>query len=100
MSLSDTIGGSVAKLMAARKGGRREARAQAAAMSKSKRVRVRRGAAPNPSAPLGQGGRFAALKQKLASRPDVRNPGALAASIGRRKYGASRMAGWAAAGRS
>ena len=34
-------------------------------------------AKPNASAPLGQGGRFAALKNKLASRPGVTNPGAL-----------------------
>ena len=50
-------------------------------------------------APLGQGGRFAALKAKLADRPGVTNPGALAASIGRKKYGAKKMAKMAAAGR-
>jgi len=48
-------------------------------------------AAPNANAPLGQGGRFAALKQKLAARPGVKNPAALAASIGRKKYGAKRF---------
>lgn len=42
-------------------------------------------------APLGSGGRFAALEGKLASRPGVRDPGALAASIGRKKYGAKGM---------
>ena len=36
---------------------------------------------------LGGGGRFAALEGKLAARPGVRNPAALAASIGRKKYG-------------
>jgi len=56
-------------------------------------------ATPNAKAPLGQGGRFAALKQKLAKRKGVTNPGALAAVIGRKKYGASRMAKMAAAGR-
>ena len=35
---------------------------------------------------------FAALKNKLASRPGVTNPGALAASIGRKKYGENKMA--------
>lgn len=50
-------------------------------------------------APLGTGQRFAALKSKLASRPDVEDPGALAAAIGRKTYGAKRMAGWAAKGR-
>lgn len=36
---------------------------------------------------LGSGGRFKALEQELASRPGVTNPAALAASIGRKKYG-------------
>jgi hypothetical protein len=48
---------------------------------------------------LGSGARFAALKSKLASRPGVTNPGALAAYIGRKKYGASKMAKMSAAGR-
>ena len=48
-------------------------------------------AKPNAKAPLGQGGRFAALKDKLASRPGVTNPGALAAYIGRKKYGAKKF---------
>lgn len=48
---------------------------------------------------LGQGGRFAALKSKLADRPGVTNPGALAAAIGRKKYGAEKMASMASAGR-
>lgn len=47
---------------------------------------------------LGGGGRFAALKSKL-SRKGIRNPAALAASIGRKKYGASKMAKMSAAGR-
>lgn len=47
----------------------------------------------------GGGGRFAALKSKLASRPGVTNPGALAAFIGRKKYGAKKMAQFSAAGR-
>ena len=56
-------------------------------------------AKPNSKAPLGQGGRFAALKGKLAKKPGITNPGALAASIGRKKYGAKRMAAMSAAGR-
>jgi hypothetical protein len=49
-------------------------------------------------APLGTGARFAALKAKLAAR-GARNPGALAASIGRKKYGKPAMTAMAAAGR-
>lgn len=41
---------------------------------------------------------FKKLKGKLA-RKGVRNPGALAASIGRKKYGAAGMAALSAAGR-
>lgn len=41
---------------------------------------------------LGSGGRFAALKKKLAGRKGVTDPGALAASIGRKKYGAEKFA--------
>jgi hypothetical protein len=46
---------------------------------------------------LGGGGRFAALKEKLAGRAS--NPGALAAYIGRKKYGKKKMASMAAKGR-
>lgn len=56
-------------------------------------------AKPNAKAPLGEGGRFAALKQKLARKPGIDNPGALAAKIGRAKYGAKKMASMSAAGR-
>lgn len=48
---------------------------------------------------LGSGGRFRALKRKIAARGGVRNPGAVAAAIGRKKYGAKRMARMAARGR-
>ncbi len=37
--------------------------------------------------PLGSGGRFAALQSKLSQQPGVTNSGALAAAIGRKKYG-------------
>ena len=50
-------------------------------------------------AKLGSGARFAALKSKLGARKGVTNPGALAAYIGRKKYGASKMASMAAKGR-
>lgn len=56
-------------------------------------------AKPNFSAPLGQGGRFAALKNKLATEPGVKNPGALAASIGRKKYGKKKFQKLSAGGR-
>ena len=49
-------------------------------------------------AALGSGGRFKALKGELAAK-GVEDPGALAASIGRKKYGAKKMAAMAAAGR-
>jgi len=48
---------------------------------------------------LGSGERFAALKKTLAARPGVNNPGALAASIGRKKLGKQRFQNLAAAGR-
>lgn len=47
---------------------------------------------------VGGGGRFAKLKGQLR-RKGVRNPAALAASIGRKKYGRKRYAKMAAAGR-
>lgn len=46
----------------------------------------------------GGGGRFAKMKRKLAAR-GARNPGALAAYIGRKKYGRKGMARMAARGR-
>lgn len=51
---------------------------------------------------LGSGARFKALKRKLGARrgkSKVRNPGALAAFIGRRKFGAKKFAKMGAAGR-
>lgn len=43
--------------------------------------------------------KFKKLSNKLARRKGVRNPDALAASIGRKKFGAKGMAKKAAAGR-
>lgn len=47
---------------------------------------------------LGTGERFKKLKGKL-SKKGVKDPGALAAWIGRKKYGPAKMAKMAAAGR-
>lgn len=47
---------------------------------------------------LGTGKRFKALKRKLA-RKGARNPGGLAAFIGRKKFGKKRFAALGAAGR-
>jgi hypothetical protein len=47
---------------------------------------------------LGSGKRFAALKAELSKEGAV-NPAALAAWIGRKKFGAGRMAKMSAAGR-
>jgi hypothetical protein len=48
---------------------------------------------------LGTGKRAAALRRTLAARADVRDPDALTAWIGRKHYGKTRMARWAAQGR-
>jgi hypothetical protein len=48
--------------------------------------------------PLGSGERFKALEGKLSSR-GARNPAALAAYIGRKKYGAKRFGQLSAGGR-
>ena len=48
---------------------------------------------------LGSGARFAALKAKLGQRKGIRNPGALAAAIGRSKLGKGKFQALAAAGR-
>lgn len=49
--------------------------------------------------PLGSGARFKALTKKLAGRKGVTNPGALAAYIGRKKFGAKKFAQLSAKGR-
>jgi len=53
---------------------------------------------PNKKAPLGQGGRFAAIEAS-ARKSGARNPAAVAAAAGRAKYGAKKMARLSAAGR-
>lgn len=54
-------------------------------------------ARPNKKAPPGEGGRFAALKQNLEGKVD--DPAAVAAAIGRKKYGKKKMAEFAAKGK-
>jgi hypothetical protein len=49
--------------------------------------------------PLGSGQRFDALAGTLAKRPGVTDPKALAAFIGRKKYGASKFAALGAKGK-
>lgn len=49
--------------------------------------------------PLGSGERFAAIKAKIGARGGVRDPGAVAASIGRKKYGKAKFQKLAAKGR-
>jgi hypothetical protein len=53
----------------------------------------------DPKIPLGSGGRFKKLKSRLAAR-GARNPGALAAYIGRRAYGRKKFASLGAHGRA
>ena len=48
---------------------------------------------------LGTGQRFKQLANKIAKSGKVDNPAAVAASIGRKKYGAAKMAKMSAAGR-
>jgi hypothetical protein len=50
-------------------------------------------------APLGSGQRFAKLEKSL-SKKGVKNPAAVAASIGRKKYGAKKFNAMAAKGRA
>jgi hypothetical protein len=47
-------------------------------------------AKPNAHAPLGQGGRFAAV-EKSAAASGAKNPAAVAAAAGRKKYGQKKM---------
>ena len=51
------------------------------------------------SAPLGTGERFAVVEEAIAKQGGVRNPVAVAASIGRKKYGQKKMTEMSAAGR-
>jgi len=55
--------------------------------------------AKRKSMKLGGGGRFQKLKRKIASRGGVKDPGAVAAAIGRKKYGKKRFQKMASRGR-
>jgi hypothetical protein len=48
--------------------------------------------------PLGEGGRFEALAGAIGKRKGVRSPGAVAAAIGRKKYGKAAFQKMASAG--
>ena len=47
-------------------------------------------AKPNSKAPLGEGGRFAAV-EAAAAKSGASNPAAVAAAVGRKKYGQAKM---------
>ena len=49
--------------------------------------------------PLGSGERFKKLKAKISAKGDVEDPGAVAAMIGRKKFGKERFQAMAAAGK-
>lgn len=49
--------------------------------------------------PLGSGKRFKQLKEKIAKKGGVKDPAAVAAAIGRKKYGKKRFQELAAAGK-
>ena len=55
-------------------------------------------AKPNAHAPLGQGGRFAAVEAS-AKASGARNPAAVAAAAGRKKYGQKKMTAMSLKGR-
>lgn len=48
---------------------------------------------------LGSGKRFNKLKMRLSKKPGIINPGALAATIGRKKFGKERFQKLAEAGK-
>lgn len=52
-----------------------------------------------PKPKLGTGKRFAKLEKAIEAKGNVENPEAVAASIGRKKYGAKKMASMAAKGK-
>jgi hypothetical protein len=55
-------------------------------------------ARPSKSAPLGEGGRFAAVKES-AAKSGAKDPAAVAAAVGRKKFGKAKFQELAAAGR-
>lgn len=69
------------------------------ATAKRGTARKKASASPPKKPPLGSGQRFHQLESALARRPGVTDPAALAASIGRKKYGTARFAKLSAKGR-
>ncbi|MGD9209304.1 MAG: hypothetical protein PVI90_00940 [Desulfobacteraceae bacterium] len=61
----------------------------------------RKGGANQPTtrAPAGKGSRFSALKARLGREKGVKDPGALAAAIGRSKFGKGKFQSMAAKGK-
>ena len=53
----------------------------------------------NKKPPLGSGKRFEQLEEKLEKKPGIKNPAALAASIGRKSIGKDKFQKLAKAGR-
>ena len=54
---------------------------------------------PRKSMKPGGGGRFAKCVKSVSKRKDVKDAKAICAAQGRKKYGAKKMAQWAAKGR-
>jgi len=73
--------------------------ARACSKCGAKMARQAEGEIRKAKPPLGSGERFRRLKGTLAKRGDVRDPGAVSAHIGRKKYGKKRFQQMAAAGR-
>lgn len=76
--------------MAYKEGSKAEERSESAAEAKKE--------GDAPKGKLGSGVRFAALTRALGAKKGVKDPGALAASIGRAKYGKARMEAMSKAG--
>lgn len=78
--------------------GNTSSRSTSSARSKKTKGR-RRKSGTYAGAKAGSGKNFAALSKDLSRRKGVTNPGALAAYIGRKKYGNARFQSMAAKGR-
>lgn len=65
---------------------------------KMKGKKAKKNAKPLP--PVGTGERFSRLTNELAQKPVVTDPAALAASIGRKKYGPARFSRLSQKGKS
>ena len=68
-------------------------------MATRKKKTTRKGKRYTPKGKVGTGTRFKQLTKELRKRKKVRDPKALAAAIGRRKFGKKKMTKMAAAGR-